>query len=79
MEQIFVVVPLDPPVERQGRLCHWGSLNRLTGRIWRSSYRVTQFGAEMKCLALNREFEASSSSRGSLSATPGGSAKVTLH
>lgn len=53
MEEIFVVVPLDPPIELRGRLCHWACLNRCTGRVWRSSYRVTRKGAESVCRDLN--------------------------
>lgn len=55
MEPVFVVVRLDPPVERNGKLYAWACRNNATGRIWRKSYRVTQEAAERFCYRLNTD------------------------
>jgi len=57
MKPVFSVVPLDPPIERKGKLYHWACHNRITGRIWKQTYRITRDGAESICGTLNINVE----------------------
>jgi len=57
MKPVFSVVPLDPPIHRNDKAYRWGSFNRVTGRVWKSSYRVTRAGAESCCSDLNLKVE----------------------